>query len=136
MNGRTEAHIGDTLISGTRCSGCDTTFEECTRRIYNGHSACCRHCRRTDTHATYEVTPSRIRDTDLSPTISVQHRCPRMRDHLAGWAEKPGSIGKPGETPGDLPVPCDDCYSIVVTSIRVPWQPSREFTITEKEGTP
>lgn len=72
--------------------------------------------------------PSQVCDTDLRPTVSVQHRCPRMREHIIDLDYR-----EPGQAPGSLPVPCGDCYSIVVTTIRVPWQPSREFTITERK---
>lgn len=83
----------------------------------------CSECVRLDMPAT---TPSRDSGhADLSPSVSVQHRCPRMREHLPS-----DGMGRPGERDG-LPVPCPDCYSIVVTTIRVPWQPSWEFTITE-----
>jgi hypothetical protein len=58
---------------------------------------------------------------DPNPTISVQHRCPRMGEHIrASWR----GPGLPGSGPGDLQVPCPDCYSIVITCIRVPWQPA------------
>lgn len=73
-----------------------------------------------------DVAPSRTRDTaDLSPSVAVQHRCPQMGEHLPS-----DGLGRPGDGDG-LPVPCPDCYSIVVTTIRVPWQPSRDFTIVE-----
>jgi hypothetical protein len=71
--------------------------------------------------------PSQVCDTDLSPSVSVQLRCPRMGEHVPR-----DGLGRPGERDG-LAVPCPDCYSIVVTTIRVPWQPSRKFTITTEE---
>ena len=97
------------------------------------------------------------------PTIQRQHRCPRMREHLAGlvddnrvdpWTCACGRLNgdaedhaegirsadicppcgtlRPGETSGDLPVPCPDCYSITVITVRGPYQPSTtERPLTE-----
>ena len=42
------------------------------------------------------------------PHVTVQHRCPRIEHHLSGE-----------------PVPCSDCYSLRVTSERIPFQPVR-----------
>lgn len=68
-------------------------------------------------------------DIDLSPEVSVQHHCPRMREHIE-HAFNSGRRGTPH--PDDLPIPCPDCYSIVVTSVRIPWQPPRKFTTQEE----
>lgn len=65
---------------------------------------------------------------DPKPTVSIQHRCPNMRLHVTGF-------GEPGSHPGDLPVPCSDCYSLVVTSVAVRWQPPRPFTTVFGEDT-
>lgn len=43
-------------------------------------------------------------------STSVQHRCPRMADHFY-------RLGQPG-----LPVPCDRCYSVVVTMTVIPYR--------------
>lgn len=74
------------------------------------------------------VTDHLSRTRDI--TVKVEHRCPRMAEHLAGWAAgiRPGGymhIGaQPGETPGDLPVPCPSCYSVTVITVPQPWRPS------------
>lgn len=86
-----------------------------------------RYCAACGEHV--EPDLSRVRYIDLDPAVGVQHRCPRMREHVEGsWRD----TGKPGSHPRDLPVPCDECYSIVVTSVRIPWQPATRFTITDE----
>lgn len=30
--------------------------------------------------------------------------------------------------PGNLPVPCGDCYSLRVTAERIPWEPSTDWS--------
>lgn len=42
-------------------------------------------------------------------SYSVQHRCPQMAKH---------------DSNPPLPVPCPECYSLLVTSTRIPYQKS------------
>lgn len=67
-----------------------------------------------------------FRVPDPNPRVSVEHRCSRMREHIRGY-------GEPGSHPGDLPVPCEDCYSQIVTTVDVRWQPRRPFTAVFEE---
>lgn len=57
-----------------------------------------------------------------SPEVDIQHRCPQMRLHVVG-------PGRPGTHPRSLPVPCGECYSLVTTSVRIPFEPSIRFTV-------
>lgn len=50
-------------------------------------------------------------------TRSVQHRCSRMADHSGG-----GCKCHPR-----LPIPCPECYSVVVTAERVDWRPAEPW---------
>lgn len=51
--------------------------------------------------------------TDFAPITSIQHRCTRMALHS-------GHGGEPG-----VPVPCSGCYSVRVTTERIPYQATR-----------
>jgi hypothetical protein len=47
-------------------------------------------------------------------TVSVQHRCEQMEVHAPGPAQKP--------------IPCESCYSLVTTSVRIPYRRYMPFT--------
>ena len=53
----------------------------------------------------------------MSTVRSVQHRCTRMAEHMRvfGRADK-------------LPVPCPECFSVIVTSERVEYVPSEAWS--------
>lgn len=59
------------------------------------------------------MTAPRVEFTTTMPQVSVQHRCPRMIQHVDPALR--------------LPVPCDQCYSVVITSVRVPWRPEEPW---------
>jgi hypothetical protein len=54
-------------------------------------------------------------------TVSIQTRCPNMRQHI-----NPVDVG--GRLIG---VPCKDCYSVTVTSTRIPWRESVPWKVVE-----
>lgn len=52
---------------------------------------------------------------------SIQHRCPRMNKH---------------HHPRNEEIPCGECYSLRVTSERVPWEPSQPWRVVTPPGAP
>jgi hypothetical protein len=55
---------------------------------------------------------------------SVQHRCPRMREHYRG-----GCACHP-----KLPIPCPDCYSVRVVSEVIPYRPDERWRVVSPPG--
>lgn len=54
---------------------------------------------------------------------AVQHRCPNIGRHYIG--DDPVRCGCPEHQP--LATPCDECYSIIVTTQWVPYRPSEPW---------
>lgn len=69
------------------------------------------------------ISPNHHGDRFGEITVDIQHRCSRMREHI----DDHGQMG----TRGTLPVPCADCYSLAVSAVRIPYQPStKRVTVT------